>query len=161
MNKSYELFYEESDEINTSEGFRGAINIIDNHVIIPCINVGVAEHLLNPTKSNNFIDYSYLLYVNVKSIHFNTVLDKRFEETEIYYNSCTNIIGAKQFEVSIECEKLCLIIRKNSRLSTKTWIPIETPVFTPNLYESEVFEFLHSDINPLIDFIKYQENSAL
>lgn len=154
IDTSYEIFYEGSDEIDTSEGFRGAISIVDNHVIIPCINVGVSEHPLNPTKSNNFIDYSYLLYVNVKSIHFKTVLNKTSEETEIYYNGCTNIVGTEQFEASIECEKLCLIKRKNSRLSTRMWIPIETQAFSPNLDKSMVYEFLHSDINPLIEFIK-------
>lgn len=161
MNTSYKIFYEGSDEIDTSEGFRGAISIVDNHVIIPSINVLVSEHQLNTTKANNFIDYCYLLYINVKSIHFEPILNKTSEETEIYYNGCTNIVGTEQFEASIECEKLCLILRTDSRLSTKMWTPIETPAFRPNLDKSEVYEFLHSDINPIIDFIKYQENSTL
>ncbi|RFS15591.1 hypothetical protein [Emticicia sp. C21] len=161
MNKSYKVFYEGSDEINTSEGYRGAIKIIDNHVIIPCINVSVTEHSLNKTKENNFIDYCYLFYLNVKTFHFNTVLNNVSEGTEMYYNGCASIVGAEQFEASIECKKLCLILRSDSRLSTKMWIPIETPAFRPNLDKSEVYEFLHSDINPVIDFIKYQENSPL
>lgn len=156
MSKGFKIFSDCSEEIDTSESYRGDLYEVDNDIIIPCINVGVSECLLNASKQLNYIDYCYLVFKDVTSVEVNAspkLLSGIFDKAKkLLYIGAVNITSDhRQGELEIECDNMYLVLKSDSKLSDQMWIPIQTPYLTPNLSEKEVQKFFTEPLGFVYD----------
>lgn len=140
MSQQLRVYADIEDAIDTSESFRGSAIIWEDSIIIPLINLGISEHILNPTRQLAYIDFSYLLFQ-----HFSKVLLNQFTDLNIQTQNMTKrycyIGGSKAGDLEVECKRAYLLVSTNIRLSSTHWYPDTTPYYKANLDLQQVNNF--------------------
>ena len=139
------------EELYVAEMFSGQIFIESKQILIPCINIGVSEHPLNPEKDLKYIDFSYLFFDEVISLEFNkiyTQIEDILENT--FFMDTYDILKNDSYQIEIRCKRISFIPSEKYRISKKMWTPIKTPNFKPNLIYNDVHKFVNTPISTIL-----------
>lgn len=150
------LIYENHlDEIDTSDAYFGKILFRNDAILIPYMNVGVSNHVLNKENRLQYINYCYFVATNLKFLKINNdiVIDKL--ETKIDTLNSINLGGWDMFEnqnifdIEVQSDEKFMQLIDNSEISKEIWVPIETPNFKKNMNEDEVRLFINNKELPI------------
>jgi len=70
------IFQDKLDEISSFESYFGKIIFNSEKMLIPYINLGISEHALNLQSKMMYIDYCYVVFVNIIYLKINNNLMK-------------------------------------------------------------------------------------
>jgi hypothetical protein len=130
------MFEEYVDEIHSFDAYYKNVIFYNNNLLIPYINLGVSNHPLNETSSLQFLDYSYMVFENIKSLSV-YICNRRYNITK--FNSFQNYpkynFGGEYLDynssifndLEIYCEKAFLFKLETTKISDEMW------VFNPDL----------------------------
>lgn len=164
-------------EVNTSESFNKFVYLIENHLIIPYVNLEIFVNITSMCafKQYDKIDFSYLIFKNVSAISWNHTFMNENKTSKIQFakvypeEKLTEFILGNNFgdnygyEFKIECEKQYLsyselnALTKNGALDF--WVPTDTPHFKRNMLEEDVKRFFEMKNIPeeIINFLDPSE----
>ncbi len=148
------IFEEYVDEIHSFDAYYKNVIFYNNNLLIPYINLGISNHPLNETSSLQFLDYSYMVFENVKALSV-YICNKRYSVNE--FNSFRNYpkynFGGEYLDynasifndLEIFSEKAFLVKLETTKISDKMW------VFNPKLkylnidleYAKGFFDFVY------------------
>jgi hypothetical protein len=144
------MYKEFNEELYLLDSYCGYIFMNFENILIPCINVGVSNHPLNPKDKLQFLDYSYLIFHNVSTVTYSPKIDLiKSNSKESFYFGAFDIIGKRSFEINIQCDEISFIPVENYQISDNMWIPIKTPNFEANILFEDVLKFITTPPTPL------------
>lgn len=129
LNKN--IFEEYVDEIHSFDAYYKNVVLYNNNLLIPYINLGISNHPLNNTSSLQFLDFSYMVFENIKSLSV-YICNKRYNVNE--FNSFQNYpkynFGGEYLDynasifndLEIYCEKAFLVKLETTKISDKMWV---------------------------------------
>jgi len=128
-------------EIDTTESYNTVLWKTDCDIIIPYINLLIINQV-NDVISEDFIDYSYLIFRKVSSICKGSQplyqAERTYKKRVVDHIMCCNGLNTNYSgtELKIEYEKSYLLFQVGFNLKKKyegSWIPWETPFLKPNM----------------------------
>lgn len=157
------IFEQNLCEIDTSESYFGKIIKRNNDfLVIPYINLGIAEHELNRSTRLKYINYSYIVGLKLLFLKLNSeiIIDRRgkYENIEsIYLGGNDLIINQNVFDIEFKAKKSFLQLVESSQIRNEHWMPIVTPNFPPNMEHILVDEFINNrnlpdNIKEIVEF---------
>ena len=139
MSQELEIYADVEDSISTLDSYRGSIIIREDAVLIPLINLGIIDHVLNPTDQVVYIDFSYLFCKGFSKLQLDSFTDPESRDKRYCY-----IGGSKKGDLEVECERVYLLLASDRRLSSTIWVPTNTPYSRPNLDLNQVNNFWYT-----------------
>lgn len=156
------IFRNNLDEISTFDSYFGKIIFYNERMLIPYINLGISEHVLNPQSKMKYIDYCYTVFIDIDYLKINNnlikdnLLDKYDPKNSIYLGG-EDLIGDQNiFDIEVQAKDAFLQLNYNSEINEKHWVPIKTSNFKKNMDEVVVKHFIKNENLPknLIFFLK-------
>lgn len=141
------------DEIDSSESTFNSIVWAKNNLVIPYVNLGVAQHPLNETNKLKFINFAYIVCLNVSYLAGWSELKREdvmilggIRQEPIYYFGGTNLEDEDSIfnDFKICCENIYLQTINNSELSINKW-----PTNTKEALDFWSGKFMPDDIREL------------
>jgi hypothetical protein len=145
------IFTEQFAALDFSNTFYQNVILKDNVLIIPCINLLVSHHPLNPDEKPKFIDKAYVVFEGIKQLNIlgDSELVNQPSDLPSHYLSGKNLDPSSIFmDMEIKAEKTYIQILENSQVSDNQWIPIESNDSKPNLSEQETKAFFKGELMP-------------
>ncbi|MFT3995168.1 MAG: hypothetical protein QM660_12725 [Dysgonomonas sp.] len=147
------IFFENLNEIDTSEAFFGTILFNNNSIVIPYINLGISNHILNLANHLKYVDYSYFVGTDIyylkinQSIIINDLLNIDIDISESTYLGGMSIGETDSlYDIEIKAKIIFLQVKDNYRLTeiTNMWIPVDCPNIKANMDPNKVNDFINN-----------------
>lgn len=145
MNKYYNI----SDSIDTLHSYIGQILLKDKSLLLPYIGLGILDHDLNPTMKLKFINYSYIVALDLEflkinnNIIINNLDDKNDIKNRVFLGGNPLIDTQKGInELEIQAREIFIFIPDKYEISNNFWIPVDTPNFNRNINEEDLITFI-------------------
>ncbi|MDR6525495.1 hypothetical protein J2787_000865 [Chryseobacterium rhizosphaerae] len=149
------LIYKENvDEIHTSEAYFGKILFLEGNLLIPYINLGISNHILNKNDDLRFIDYCYFIVTDMYYLKINekiiiNSLNKGYDSTKSIYLGGSDLIKNQLiYDIELRGNNTFLQLKSSSKIGEKFWTPIATPNFDKNMDENRVERFINNENLP-------------
>ena len=129
-----------NEEVDTCESYFGTFIFNNNNLIIPYINLGIAENELNPDKNLMFINYCYVVAKQVNVFRLNENSNK----IESQYFGGEGIGDIKDiYDIEVQAQQIQLYLLENYKLADifHMWIPISE---NSNMNVGEVDDFINN-----------------
>jgi hypothetical protein len=111
-----------TDALDTFDGYYSNVFIRNCIVIIPYINLGIAEHPLNMDTNLSFIDYSYVVCKGVRLIATQTgPISEAEVGSYVWYFGGTPMDECYLPDIAIVCESVSLHTLPTSRIAKHQW----------------------------------------
>lgn len=138
---NYRVTKEKLEELHTFESLYQNVLFKNNNLVIPYINLGISQHELNPSEKMKYIDFSYVVLVNIR------YLDVYLEKTR-YLVVGENTSGPKLHlggiygdyghaifnDMSVICESGFVHTLQNAHMSEEMWTVRSDPGGDPNFF---------------------------
>ncbi|MBN8823208.1 MULTISPECIES: hypothetical protein [unclassified Spirosoma] len=138
MSQEFRAFAAIEDAIDTSESYRGSLVVREDSILVPIINLGISEHVLNPTNKLAYVDFAYLFFKGFSKVLLNSFTDIKSKDTEKRY---CYVGGSQAGDLEVECNQTYLLLPTAGRLSPTNWYPDNTPFYKANLDSEQVNSF--------------------
>ena len=150
------IFEQNLNEIDTVESYFGKIIFDSNNLVIPYINLGISKHELNGDESLKFINYCYVVGINLSFLKINSGI--AINRLNNDYNSSNSIhLGGNDlylsnhqtiFDIEFQAQRSFLQLIDNSQIRTEYWVPESTPNFRLNMNTEIVKAFIQNGYLP-------------
>ena len=116
------IIKEDIFEIDTMESFYGNLILFNNNLIIPYINLGLSDHILNKSDKLKFIDYCYIIAEKINYLKLNKdVIIENNKRDSTAYSLYLGGLGIGDitgiFDMEIQAKKLYLMYFEDYRLA--------------------------------------------
>lgn len=145
------------DEIHTFDGYYKNVIFKNNNLIIPYFNLGVSEHPINKSSELEFLNYCYMVFLDIKFLSVYVCMKRLTVIDTIQKSKVLNFGGTYlDFDKSIyndleiSCERAFLQTLEESELSKSMWkmtVNSETPDID-NLWN---FKYLPTKIKSILN----------
>lgn len=143
------------DEIDTSDAYFGKLLFRNNAILIPYINMGISNHILNKENHLQYIDYCYFIAVDLKFLKINNdiIINKLPTKIDPLYS--INLGGwdmlenQNVYDIEVQSDEKFIQLIDNSKISKEMWVPIETPNFRKNMNKDKVELFINNKELPI------------
>jgi hypothetical protein len=111
-----------TDALHTSEGYYSNVFLREGLLIMPYINLGIAEHSLNPDVNCHFIDYSYVVCKGIKFFKTGTgAITDPAVDGYVWYFGGNPMDDIYLPDIAVVCESVSLHTLPASRITTHEW----------------------------------------
>lgn len=140
MNKKNNL---KKSDIHSFDAYYRNVIFRNSNLLVPYINLGFIEHELNRTSEIMYLDRAYLIAENLTyfRVYEKEALIGDSNQDGFFFFGGRNLDHDHFVDLEFNSESVYLMIPDDSKLSHKMWVPIETPLFNPNLTEKVVDDF--------------------
>jgi len=149
------IFDSSVEELHSFDAYYKKVVFKNNTLVIPYINLGVSNHVINPSSDILFIDFAYMIF---KAVSYLTVyikgkrlivIDTSKKEKIYYFGGSYLDIDVGIFnDMEICCKKSYLQTLDISRISDVMWIPQNVPNYSINIDIKIVEDFYSGKLMP-------------
>ncbi len=150
------IYYKSIEEIDSSEARYKNVIFKNNNLIIPYINLAVSNHPLNDSGNNLFLDYSYMVFLDVTYLtvfiraNRYIVVDIKKNEDPFYFGGVyLDYEGYIYNDLEICCKKAYLRTLPFTQLSFDMWVHSESQILNKNMNSSSVEKFFEGIYMPI------------
>ena len=153
-NVNKNIFETHVDEIHSFDANYKNVIFYNNNLLIPYVNLGISNHPLNTTSTLQFLDFSYMIFKNIKflsvyicnkrSIVIKSNLFLKYPKYNFggeYLDYNTSIFN----DLEIHCESAFLQILETTKISDKMWVlkPNSDYIYINEEYTKIFFDFIY------------------
>lgn len=142
------------DEIHSFDARYKNVIFRNNNLIVPYINLGVSNHPLNKENKLKFLDYSYMVFIDV--YYLKVYLKKPYLVIDQGKPTVKYSFGGDYLDydimiyndMEISCSEAYLQTLEFTNISDEMWMPFNTKEFPMNMNETIVEAFFNNSFMP-------------
>lgn len=149
-----QMYRDNIDEIHSFDARYKNVIFRNNNLIVPYINLGISNHPLNKNDKLKYLDYSYMVFINVTYLKVflgkpYIVIDQDSSTTKYYFGGDYLDYDRRIYnDMEIACSEAYLQTTEITNISNEMWMPFDTINFPNNMNETDVKGFFNNVYMP-------------
>lgn len=148
------------DEVHSADAYHKNPVLRNNNLIVPYINLGIGEHELNRESNLKFIDFAYLLAIDISFLSVWIPNEKDFNGRQLWLINRSQANGLHYWggssldedsiflSMTISCRAAFIYLLPTSQMSKDYWTPIKGTRLSKNMDDSIVENFFSGKMMP-------------
>ncbi len=156
-----EYYFEIGDEIHSEDAYYKNPILRNNNLIVPYINLGIGEHVLNRERNLKFIDFAYLVATDISFLSVWIPNESDFNGRQLWLinkekNNSLHYWGGSNLDkdsvfyaMNIACKSAFICMLPASKISDGYWTPFIGTSLAQNMDTSVVEDFFSGKMMPV------------
>lgn len=149
-----------TDELHSEDAYHKNPVLRNNNLIVPYINLGIGEHELNRGRDLKFIDFAYLVAIDISFLSVWVPDENGFngrqlwlingsQENGLHYWGGTHLNDDSIFlSMTVSCQAAFICLLPSSQMSGDFWTPQKGTLLPQNMDDLTVRDFFSGKMMP-------------